>query len=238
MNARRFLRFRLRTALIVCTLFCVLLALIILPAYRERRAAEALIARGAMVYYAKQLDQDGTPRKAPNTTRWDQAWLHCDLTDHVGSVVLYNCANEKKDIAHLRYLPQLERLDFCEPSVTDDWLPQLARLPKLRRLHLHYASITDDGLAQLQPLEKLEDLSLYHSKVGDGCLDALTNFKQLRKLNLGYTKLEGKHLTKLGSLTNLEALDLVTPGINASDAQEIAELQRALPKCQISWEDF
>ena len=238
MNARRFLRFRLRSALIVCTVFCVLLALIVLPAYRERRAAEALIARGAMVYYAKQLDQDGNFRTAPTTTRWDQAWLHCDLTDHVGLVVLYNCSIEKEDIAHLRYLPQLERLDFCEPAVSDDWLPQLARLRKLRRLHLNYASISDDGLEHLQPLENLEDLSLYHTKVSDAGLGLLLSLKQLRVLKLGATQLEGQNLTQLGSLNNLEELDLVAPGITESDAQEIAELQRALPKCKITWEDF
>lgn len=105
-------------------------------------------------------------------------------------------------------LPELEGLSVGQTAIGDEGLRAIGNM-KLTYLQLDYMDITDTGLAHLSRLDRLGALILEGSPITDEGLKHLTELKQLRTLNLANTKVT---------------------------ATGVAELNKALPNCDITWD--
>ncbi len=94
--------------------------------------------------------------------------------------------------------------------------------------------ISDAGLKHLKGLAKLASLYLNGTQVTDMDLQHLNGMTKLRLLGLDQTQVSDTGLEHLKGLTTLARIYLqktkVTP-------QGVADFQRALPKCDITWDD-
>jgi hypothetical protein len=89
---------------------------------------------------------------------------------------------------------------------------------------------TDAGLVHLEGLAPLRRLYLGDSDVTDAGLVHLRGLTNLKLLNLRGTLVTDAGLTHLRGLTQLQRLDLSGTQVTAAG---VAELQKALPKCEI-----
>lgn len=101
----------------------------------------------------------------------------------------------------------------------------------MQRLILDGNEIRGGGLAYLKSQLELVDLSLGCPTLGDLTAQNLAELKQLKRLSLAGSGLGDAGIKHLASLTNLESLDLRRTKATAAG---IAELQLALPTCQIT----
>ena len=134
-----------------------------------------------------------------------------------------------------------EEIDKWEGELTE------ADLEKVTCLHLGYKKLIN--VDALKPLTKLEELDLQHNRIRDVSslkeltqltyLDLinnrLTDVKGLEKLNkLEKLVLINNQLTDVKGLENLTQLKTMFLGVNSNITKaQIAELQKALPKCKI-----
>ena len=70
-----------------------------------------------------------------------------------------------KTLAHLKGLPQLERLTLFDTNITDAGLIHVQGLTRLMHLNLARTKITDAGLVKLKGLTQLRYLNLYGTMV-------------------------------------------------------------------------
>ena len=127
------------------------------------------------------------------------------------------------DITPLAGLTQLKFLDLGCNNLTD--VSPLARLTQLTDLQLGGNNLTD--VSALAGLTQLTDLRLNSNKITD--VSALADFKQLRLLWLNNNQIAD--VSPLAKLTQLTRLRLDNnPDLTKA---QIAELQKALPKCRI-----
>ena len=102
-------------------------------------------------------------------------------------------------------LPRLKDLGLWDTKITDAGRKEVAKLTQLERINLGGTKITDRGLREVSKLTKLTYLNLrYISRITNAGLKELVKCKQLRELYLGHTQIT-----------------------------DTAELQKALPKCEI-----
>lgn len=241
-RSRRWYQFRLQTLLIVMALCAVALAPLAAD-IRFRRLQQPMIERlyadGAMVNADPRWSLTG-PSFGPIFMAQFNGGFDAWFGPHITSL-----HHDKVDLKQLAPLKKLESLGIEGAPITD-----LSPLIELRNLNEFYVDgssaysgtwvcdcwsriyekdrpelpLTD--ISPLARLKNLEVLSLACTNVSD--LRPLANLAKLRRLNLGFTPVTD--LAPLSTLTNLEALSL--KGTQLTEAQ-IAELQIALPDCQI-----
>lgn len=172
---RRWPRFGLATLLGVVTLSAIVVALIVNPAERQRRAVEAVRSLGGVVVVANE----GPVR----------SWLRDQLgTDYFGQAVevfLTETINDA-DLRHLERLTELRKVHLNYTQVSDEGLTHIRGLTHLTVLNLDNTRITDAGLTNLTMLTSLEDLDLCNTQVTDAGLEhlkVLTGLKHLAVLN-------------------------------------------------------
>ena len=143
------------------------------------------------------------------------------------------------DLVHLKELTSLQTLLLGQNNtqVTNTGLQHLAALTKLETLSLMDTSITDDGLDHLKSLKKLKHLdvsgTLKQVNITDRGLVHLKGLTNLQTLNLNFCRqITDAGLVHLKGLTNLQLLYLSAFVPKVTDAG-VAELKKALPKCQI-----
>jgi internalin A len=158
---------------------------------------------------------------------------------------LYLGANKLTDVTGLEKLDQLEGLHLNNNQLTD--VKGLEKLTQLKHLFLQNNKLTDgkglekldqltwlrldnNQLIDVKGLEKLTQLK-YLRLVGN----QLTDVKGLEKLDqLSWLHLSNNQLTDVKGLEKLTHLDLLEIFNNpALTKAQIAELQKALPKCSI-----
>lgn len=125
----------------------------------------------------------------------------------------------------IKYCKDLRALDLGHNALRD--LTFLTTLPELRVLIVADNHIED--LTPLSRLKNLEYLELFFNRFTD--LSPLAELTNLRDLNLCRNKISD--VTPLLGLTNLERLWLPD---NFLTAEQKAELEAALPNCQIVYE--
>ncbi len=103
----------------------------------------------------------------------------------------------------------VKRINLSQTKITDAGLSEVAnKLPSLNKLYMSDAhTFTDAGLKQVAKLQKLTELAMSLTDITDAGLKELAQMKQLTRLNV-------------------VACEKVTKSA-------IAELQKALPKCNI-----
>jgi hypothetical protein len=228
-SQRRWLRYSLRTLLMLVTVFGVWLGVKVNQARRQKQAVEALLNLGATVRYAHQRN-DAHPSifetdKDLNVPNGLRALAGDDFFQSVVSLRFSRPVTDE-DLAHLAAFPHLEQLDFYlnGRNVTDAGLANLPRpdrltsvyadlsgLRKLGTIYLSRTRITGAGLKHLVDLPGLADIHLA------GCEIDLPSLLALRSMNppggaisltLDDTLIRDDDLKVLAQLRNLGGLSI------------------------------
>lgn len=229
---RRWYQFSLKAMLVVMTLVCFAGGFV---AYEQQKAraqkavVEAIEKLGGTVVY----DQEVSVRSATmRQILGDETYGNLVTITFADTQVTDGIAFFDADLVPIAGLNRLTHLDLDNTQVTDAGLVHLARLTKLKVLSLTNTRVEDVGLVQLSGLNQVEDLWLDGTQVTDAGLVHLTGFTKLEYLSLENTQVTDAGLEHLASLKRLIHL-------NVSDTQVtdvgVAELQKALPNCQIDY---
>lgn len=182
----RFLRFSLRTFLIVATLVGGRIGVWVVRERSHARtqsvAAESLEEVQAEIYAKPDsiwtmLEPDAPGRVVGVAVRSREATDDnleplSDLTDLVW-LNLNDTQVTDAGVARLVGLTKLERIRLDSTEVGDETMLHLSKLPKLRMLNLYNTRITDAGLVQLYALENLEEIHLLRTQLTDTGIAAL-----------------------------------------------------------------
>lgn len=133
-------------------------------------------------------------------------------------------------LIRLKRLTQLRELSLCATKVTDNGLMHLKGMTNLKGLLLMDMKITDAGLANLESLTQLEWLWLARTDITDAGLEHLKGMTQLQELVLHGTNITDAGLESLKGLAQLQTLNLGKTHVTGAG---VANLQKALPKCNI-----
>jgi hypothetical protein len=112
------------------------------------------------------------------------------------------------DLAPLKDLPELDKLNLYGTAVSDAGINQLKGLEVLYSLNLGDTRVTDAGLAHLKNLPSLEVLGLIGTQVTDNGLAELKSLPALHWLNLTLTRVTDAGLKHLSMLPALDWLNL------------------------------
>ncbi len=134
------------------------------------------------------------------------------------------------ELVHLKSLTNLDSLVLTDTAITDAGLVHLKSLTNLNSLVLAITAITDAGLVHLKGLKKINYLDLHFTSITDAGLIHLKGLTNLSFLDFRYTAITDAGLEHLKGLAQLIHLDL--RGTKTTKGG-IAELQKALPNCNI-----
>ncbi len=161
-----------------------------------------------------------------------KTWKHLKRLDLEGTKITDNT------LQHLSALTSLEVLNIGYVLVTDSGVEALASLSNLRELTLGGNKLTDAGLQPLRQLpnltyldlggEQREDSGIWSVSFAQPGLEAIATLKHLRRLRLEDTMITARGLVTIGSLPQLESLDLHDCERIGDDAVPILASMRAL----------
>jgi len=244
---RRWLRFSLRTFLIVLTIFCVWLGWYLYRVEQQRNAVKWVEENGGEVRYDYQFDSKGVRlgNSQPSVPKWLLNILDVNYFSSIVSVEISD-ASQITNLTPIACLTNLERLYLDDAQVTD--LQPLAGLTSLEILFLETTPVND--LTPFAGLTNLKWLGFGNSQVSD--LTPLASLKNLSNLWLLETKAGDwspfpNRLTQFEMLFHLAPIIGVDNKLSASPKnrevvlnensqigeQEISILQQALPNCNI-----
>jgi hypothetical protein len=158
-------------------------------------------------------------------------------------------------LTDLQGLAQLHELSLGEDHVTDDGLINIEPLKQLKYLTLRNQKFTDAALKHVSNLHELLMLNLREDHIGDAGMEYIRDLRKLTRLYLYKTDVSDEGIANFEGLTELTELDLTMTDVSdaglvhlkklaklrkltldatlVTDAG-IADLQGALPNCQIS----
>jgi hypothetical protein len=133
-----------------------------------------------------------------------------------------------KDLAGLKKLTTLR----FNGSVTDAGIKEIVGLKNLTTLSSYTVPglVTEEGLRELTALQNLTVLELTGAGVTDALMKDLAGFTNLKELWLQITPVTNAGLKHLTGLKNLTLLNLQSTAVTPKG---VAELQFALPQCEI-----
>ncbi len=216
-------RFRLRTFLVLLTIFCVWLGWHVHGVRRQREAVAAIREYGGFCYYDYQC-KEGKPDH--DSESWaPKLALELLGDDFFHSIVQvgfdYNARLRSGRDMHSLPTAEIGKLSkatvlFLEDyAIDDDDLRHLGRLTQLEVLAMeHGIGVTDEGVAHLSRLGKLKVLYIHNSEtsdpalkcqLGDRSLEVFSRLPQLSTLRVwGTFTDEGvSHLSRLENLREL-----------------------------------
>lgn len=220
---RRWLRFGLRTFLVVVALAGATLGLKVRQVRLQRAAVEWVRENDGRVFYDFEWD-DESQNLVLDSLPPRPAWLRSlGGIDYVARpTVVYLGSVQVTDLTPLADLTELQGLCLFGTHVDD--LTPLADLEALQWLVVAETQVND--VAPLSKLVGLQELVLAGSQVND--LTPLASLAELPILDLSRTQIAD--VTPLEKLTDLQELNLA--GAPVRD-ESVAELQRALPSLTI-----
>ncbi len=139
---RRFLRFSVRTLLIVLTIFCVALGWKVERARKQREAVAWVDEMGGSVSYDYEVD--GVLK--PPGPKWLRNLLGIDYFDDVVGVGFGT--TQVSDVTPLSGLTSLRALDLHSTQVSD--ITPLSGLTSLQALDLHGTQVSEEAVEQLK----------------------------------------------------------------------------------------
>lgn len=166
---RRWLRFSLRTLLIVIMLSSLplgWLAMKMVQAKRQRRAVEAIEEAGGWVQYDCVVDESSKPQ--PPVPAWLTGLVGADMFVDVVQVRILESEAPDMALEHLKELPKLKLLYLSGTQTDDAGLEHLKGLTNLKYLELDHTQISDAGLKHLNKLTNLKLLKLSGTQVAEG----------------------------------------------------------------------
>lgn len=238
------LRFSLRTALVVTTVLCAVLAWLgyrVSALHTKVNALARLRSLGASI----QLDDIKGARLPDN---WlfgflgddacrDVKWVSLDYNANadlclrelpaLGSIhiVTLHAANvSSRGLAHLQNVKFADgNVCLAGTSVCDGDLARLHDIDRLHTLDLSWTQVSDAGLFSLSTLSDLEELDLSGVNVEGWGLAHLSRLTRLKCLRLEETSIEGKWLV---ALSHIEELSLAGALIDDDDVRSLCQLKR------------
>ncbi len=199
------LRFSLRTLLVVVTLACILLGTWVSRSIRQRNALAGLhkSEMDLRVCYDYEFDANGKPTGAdPPGPAWLREPLGIDFFAMVVGIDFYRGATDA-DLGWLKQLPGLRTCEIFEsPLVTDEGIAQLGAARGLKKLGLYNLEINGAGLASLRDCPSLQDLTI-----------------------CSCSKLTDSGIAHVGSIANLRAFSMIaTPNVTNAGFAELRRL--------------
>jgi hypothetical protein len=219
---RRWFQYSITSLLLLILVCGVVLAFVVNPARRQRRAVEFVEAVGGEVFYQSYYTGWVTPRDMlPVGGEWYIAVKQVELGDS---------AVTDTGMMHLQVLTGLEQLFLGCTQVSDVGLEHLKELTLLEKLFLGETQISDSGLESLKGLTAMKFMDLSYTQVSDAGLTHLRTLTRLKWLDLSGTQVTDAGLAHLKSLPTLEWI-----GLDATQVTDagVAELRQALPNCKI-----
>jgi hypothetical protein len=150
---RRWFQYGISTLLLLILVCGAVLALVVNPARRQRRAVEFVRDLGGHADHANEGDMQST-----FVPGWLQRSLGDDYFRSVDAVDLHDTPISNSGMAHLKGLTALEWLHLDTTAITDEGLLHLEGMKALRNLTLSDTRIGDEGMRHLRGLEALNKL--------------------------------------------------------------------------------
>jgi hypothetical protein len=235
---RRWVRFSLRTLLVVVTVFGVWLGIKVDQARRQKRAVETLRALGAEIWYehqrkARRQKEAVAALKALGTRfcyahqrddaypyginpghelvvpKWLDELAGYDFFRTVISVQVSSPVSDE-DLSHLAGLPYIERLYVTGfgNNVSDWELDQLRRPDRVIAPGARGNNVSDAGLAHLRRPDRLITFGARDTLIGDGFVKRLHGATRLESLELPESRITDEGLLAIRKLTKLKRLSL------------------------------
>lgn len=204
MKPSRRLQFSLASLIPVMTSVAMVAGVVTHRQWATAAAIRRVKALGGSVTYASRI-QEGSGtfaiRAAARPKHWVFSWFD-DESWEVAAVVYFDPSRpplHDDDLAFLRDMPELRRLDLDASNITDTGAKHLAGLKNLQFLNLENCRITDEGLKYLAGADSLVELRLRNATIsGKG----LRNLRLREKVNLKILDLAGTRVGDAG-LDNL-----------------------------------
>jgi hypothetical protein len=212
----RWYQYRLRTLLIIMTIFAAWLAMVSHHARQQKLAVEKIHSLKGQVFYdfqkinGKNWDANIDPKASSPYPAWLRNFCGEDYFQTVIQVDLTDAAPTDADLAILANLPKLEALYLSSRKNTDNCLIRIEGLSKLRALVLESVPLNDNGLTSLSKLRDLRVLVLDGSNITDAGiarLDELTNLEELYLIGSPITDASLKNIEKHKKLKMLMIVD-------------------------------
>ena len=188
----RWIRFWLRTLLVLTILSCVLFsfwswfALRMRSAKRQEKAMHALQVKGMGVNFDYEFNiRHGAYYQIPNAKLPEPAWLKALLGDDYFRLLGDD------------FFRTIIFVEFQGTEVTDTDLKHLEDLPEVRSVGLSKTRITDAGLDHLKGLTQLQWLRLRNTPITDAGLKHLRNLTRLQHVDLRGTQVTENGVRKL-----------------------------------------
>ena len=238
-SCRRWLRFSLRTLLLLTAVACLgfgWLGYKMRLKQQQRQTVEEIQKLGGVVLYDYQYPITRKKLGAfPPGPAWVRKLVGDDFFTNPTLVNMRGPQVTDDAMAHLQWLPMLTEIDLSGSPISDVGLAKLRGLAELRDLRLGFTQTTDNGLIHLRGLKKLAYLDLNETQVTDAGLVYLKELPQLQQLNLRWARITDAGLAQLSGLTRLRHLDLTGTLVSDKGCQK---LQIALPKLKIDRQIF
>lgn len=252
---RRWLRFGLRSLLIIVTLLAVWLGWIAERAERQRRAVAAIHAAGGTVVYAHEVDEHrarrSNPPPPPGPT-WLHAWIGPHYFQRVEIIYLMPLSDQKREplplrdcvgarslTVHQRHLTarqleaigdvgSLDELILYVDTFDDEGLVHLARLNRLESLTIHGGAFSAEGIACLCQIPNLKDLVMFRTRVEPGGFQALSKLSTVEQLDLMFVACRDEDLAAIGAMPALKHLRLFSDELSSEDLERFRRRHPAI----------
>jgi len=214
MPKRRWLRYSLSTLFVLVSTVCVLLAFVVVPSERQKRAVAALRATDGAVLYDFEEAGENSPKP-----EWVARLLGIDYVASVRCVWL--TAPTEEEVQHASHLTTLRVLQLRDAFVDDADLSLFAGHFEMRELYLENTKVTDGGLAHLANMRHLEILWLSNTEVGDAGLAYIRTLTNLRTLGMDNTRISDRGMMYLAELPNLRTLSVAGTRVGDAGAEQL-----------------
>jgi hypothetical protein len=223
---RRWIRYGLRTVLILLTIVCLWLGWFMTQVQKQRRAVAVLEKYSAAITYSAFYQY--SPWSAILPRRLIQ-WLNGalsgnDILQRVTGVTIERDTLDEQDLAVLTDLPYLRYLSLSGPAVTDASVHHVENLTQLKCFKLIGTNVSDAGLQFVSKLENVESLILTETPFTEAGIKHLRNLKNIDELYLDDTRVTGACLEDLTAIKNLRVLHLNNTHVRGEGIIQFSEM--------------
>jgi hypothetical protein len=223
----RWLRYGLRTLLILVTIVCLWLGWFIVQVHKQRRAVAALEKYGAEVDYSAFYTYRPWTNVLPRgLILWLNDVLSSNDVRRVIRVTIQSADLGEDDLVVLADLPYLKYLNLSGPAITDASLEHVKNLKQLRCLKLIDSKVSDAGLRCVSKLENLDGLYLSGTQFTDAGISYLCSLTKIDELYLDGTNVTGACLQDLAAIKSLRVLRLDNTQVCGEGLVHLAQMPK------------
>ena len=240
---RRWLRFSLRSLLVVIAVLCIWLGMEVNRVREQKQAVEMITRLGGRVsydYWDNAIRQPGIRQRMamaniqqgppvviePPGPKWLRGLVGDEYFQNLSTVGFVDTPVTDADLELLKNQNSLWCLRLWETQITDTGLRHIRRLRNLLILDLRNAHVTDAGLVHIGKLNNLRGLGLGYTQVTDAGLEHVRRLADLESLGLSHTRVTDDGIAHLSGLTELWSLDLDGTEITDAGLAHLAGLRR------------